>query len=127
MKRYLEDCDYVFESCGVKDERTQGLLFVLACQYRQFGFLQVLQKYVLDESMYETCGSWSKTKNALLKFSKAIADGNSKYLGEYAYLWEKKDDQFGIKCSREEVLKLVNLNLKCEYDLLGKPFVDYAL
>ena len=57
LKRYLEDCDYVFESCGVNDDRTQGLLFVLACQYRQFGFSQVLQKYVLDDNMYETCGS----------------------------------------------------------------------
>ena len=57
LKRYLEDCDYVFESYGVKDDRMQGLLFVLACQYRQFGFSQVLQRYVLDDSMYETCGS----------------------------------------------------------------------
>ena len=97
MKRYLEDCDYVFESCGVKDDRTQGLLFMLACQYRQFGFSQVLQKYVLDDSMYETCGSWSNTKNALLKFSKAIANGNSEYLDEYAYLWGKEYHQFGIK------------------------------
>ena len=57
LKRYLRACDDVFDSCGYKDDKKHALLFFLACQYKQFEFLQVLQKYVLDDVMFDVCGS----------------------------------------------------------------------
>ena len=38
LKKYFQDCDYVFESCGVKDDRTQGLFFVLLANIDNLGF-----------------------------------------------------------------------------------------
>ena len=127
LRRYLEACDYVFEVCGVKDVRKQGLLFMAACQYRRFEFMQVLQKLILDIDMYETCGNWSKAKNALLDFSKRLASGDPKILNEYAYLCSKEDDEIGDTCTRLEVLKIVHLNFQWEEAHLGNNMVEYAL
>ncbi|MCO5609721.1 hypothetical protein L7F22_063953 [Adiantum nelumboides] len=76
LKNYLKACDNVFE---------------------------VLQKFVMSDAMYEKCGSWRKTKDAFLGFSKGLAIGEASYVDEYASLWNKEDIVFESTCKVDEL------------------------
>ena len=64
----------------------------------------MLQKYVLDDVMFDVCGSWSHMKDALLDFSKGLANGEPSFLDNYDYKWGKEYKENAVKCTKNEVL-----------------------
>ena len=127
LKRYLRACNDVFDSCGCKDDKKQAMLFLLACQYKQFDFLQVLQKYVLDDVMFDVCGSWSQMKDALLEFSKGLANGEPSFLDDYDYMWSKEYKEDAFKCTRNEVFQIFNFNFQMKEAHLENPGANYGI